>query len=774
MENRATLSLAFLLALVTTAPAKIPSYRGKFNSLPCLAPYIRQMDPDAPKSIEEAMLLPPYQAAYLMEHLGEVSFPITVVDPALQPFFDQGVAQLHTMWFTEAERSFRQVAAADPDCAMAYWGLALANERYPKRAAIYMEQAFTRLSKEPGVTPKEREWLTIYNDYWNPHANPVAEGEIPTDDAVLRARRNRALEAFIYKFPEDLEARAFLLRHLVVDELRSGAVLANHFLVDLLAEEIFGKNPAHPSRDYRAFLWLDENPAHALDTATQITGISSGVPDAWRYAAQIYRAAGKYQAALFYQDAALRVAHRYMMRNLIMPDDMENLAANYAAHVDTLCSMGRLEDAVAASRRLIAMPRTAYLGEKDTLKQKLDGCHSTGKRLLFQTLLRHERWREIIDEAEGGHLRSGDGGAPVEAGAGAKVDWDGRAHAIYWKAIARFNLEGPEAAAEDIAELDALFGKFRVEGTTNEVKAEIVRCIRGLRTYRDLFTKSTATLPDLESNPLPYITDDHLARLLFHAGLYDDALALAARDREARPGQLLSTANFCDLYTRDGKRDQALAFFDSQFRRDATLADPGLILFDRVQPMIKALNLRGNWKLPPLAALDESALPDPDSLGPAAWSPPEAPAWSLPDHTGSAISLESFRGKPVLINFFLGVGCVFCVEQLKAFAPHVEAFEEAGISMIAVSTDSVEVLEKSIGGAIKENGKAPYPFPIVSDESRDVFKSYRAWSDFEESGMHGSALIGPEGRILWLDVSHEPFMFPEFLLEEAKRLLGGR
>ena len=40
----------FIVAPIATAPAKIPSYRGKFNSLPCLTPYIRQMDPDAPKS----------------------------------------------------------------------------------------------------------------------------------------------------------------------------------------------------------------------------------------------------------------------------------------------------------------------------------------------------------------------------------------------------------------------------------------------------------------------------------------------------------------------------------------------------------------------------------------------------------------------------------------------------------------------------------------------------------------------------------------------------
>ncbi len=55
----------------------------------------------------------------------------------LSGFFDQGVCQLHGFWYFEAERSFRQVAAVDPDCAMAYWGMARAN--------TLNEEASTRL-----------------------------------------------------------------------------------------------------------------------------------------------------------------------------------------------------------------------------------------------------------------------------------------------------------------------------------------------------------------------------------------------------------------------------------------------------------------------------------------------------------------------------------------------------------------------------------------------------------------------------------------------------
>src|SRR2546423_667729 len=69
----------------------------------------------------------PRQAAYLMGDTGNISFPITTANPEAQAFFNQGVGQLHGFWYFEAERSFRQVAMLDANCAMAYWGMAYAN-----------------------------------------------------------------------------------------------------------------------------------------------------------------------------------------------------------------------------------------------------------------------------------------------------------------------------------------------------------------------------------------------------------------------------------------------------------------------------------------------------------------------------------------------------------------------------------------------------------------------------------------------------------------------
>ncbi|MBC8113767.1 MAG: alkyl hydroperoxide reductase, partial [Candidatus Saccharimonas sp.] len=83
----------------------------------------------------------PRRAAYLMGTTGNVSFPITSKDPRAQAFFNQGLGQLHGFWYFEAERSFRQICAFDHSCAMAYWGMALANVNNEKRAKSFLAEA---------------------------------------------------------------------------------------------------------------------------------------------------------------------------------------------------------------------------------------------------------------------------------------------------------------------------------------------------------------------------------------------------------------------------------------------------------------------------------------------------------------------------------------------------------------------------------------------------------------------------------------------------------
>src|SRR5579871_2057004 len=69
-------------------------------------------------------LAPPLPAK-LLPGMGTVHLPITTSSPEAQKFFDQGMAQMHSFWAREAERSFLQAAALDPQAPMPQWGIAM-------------------------------------------------------------------------------------------------------------------------------------------------------------------------------------------------------------------------------------------------------------------------------------------------------------------------------------------------------------------------------------------------------------------------------------------------------------------------------------------------------------------------------------------------------------------------------------------------------------------------------------------------------------------------
>ena len=146
-----------------------------------------------------------------------------------------------------------------------------------------------------------------------------------------------------------------------------------------------------------------------------------------------------------------------------------------------------------------------------------------------------------------------------------------------------------------------------------------------------------------------------------------------------------------------------------------------------------------------------------------------APDFTLPDGDGKKTTLRQFKGKPVIVIFYLGAGCAHCIEQLVAFAPEAEAFKKAGIALVAVSTDTVEGLKFTVEKA-KYNGG--FPIPLLSDEKLKAFKAFRAHDDFEQQPLHGTFLIDGEGLIRWQDISFQPFMETKFLLTEAQRLLN--
>jgi peroxiredoxin len=144
--------------------------------------------------------------------------------------------------------------------------------------------------------------------------------------------------------------------------------------------------------------------------------------------------------------------------------------------------------------------------------------------------------------------------------------------------------------------------------------------------------------------------------------------------------------------------------------------------------------------------------------------------FALRDSRGKQFSLADYtkQGKPVLVIFYLGAGCVKCMEQLNLFTPVAKEFQAAGITLLAVGSDTSVGLKQ----ALAQSKTGDFPFPLLSDSSLRTFKAFRAYDDFEKMPLHGCFLIDGKGRIRWQDISFKPFAETRFLLEESKRLLS--
>ena len=168
---------------------------------------------------------------------------------------------------------------------------------------------------------------------------------------------------------------------------------------------------------------------------------------------------------------------------------------------------------------------------------------------------------------------------------------------------------------------------------------------------------------------------------------------------------------------------------------------------------------------------DFGTRPPLESLGPVRWSPVSARGFDLPVAKGGRRRLADFAGRPVVVVFYLGFGCLHCVEQLKAFGPKAKAFADAGIDLVAIGTDSVAGAAASIE-ALEESDRPP--FPLLADPELAAFKAWRCFDDFEGIPLHGTFLVDAAGKVRWQDVSFDPFTEIDWLLGESRRLLGLR
>lgn len=146
----------------------------------------------------------PREKPWEMEGIGKTHFVVTTKSPEVQKWFDQGHTLLHSFWFYEAERAFRWCLKLDPECAMAYWGLARAVENQEHSRTLIQEA----VKRKGQVSERERLYIEAWAERWKQNVpNPTASDA--AEDSREKQFRVR-LEGICLKYPEDLEARSLL------------------------------------------------------------------------------------------------------------------------------------------------------------------------------------------------------------------------------------------------------------------------------------------------------------------------------------------------------------------------------------------------------------------------------------------------------------------------------------------------------------------------------------------------------------------------------------
>lgn len=737
MPNRSDIWLipclrsGFLAAALCVAISATAQYRN--YSLRCLAPLLAEVDPNEPKTLQEAFLSGPKYLARPLEGIGveAIDFPISTESKKAQLFFRQGIALLHALAYREAEQAFRTVVHLDPDCPMGYWGLAQANERRPGVAGLYARAAHDRCDRNRPAL--EQKWTALLTEFYR-------EGENRNLPA-RSAKRIFALEDLLFEFPDNNEIRAFLLRRLTLDHYIANLPVSSRLAVDKLALEFAELAPDHPSRHYRVFLWLDRRPGHILDEARNMSALSPKAAEIRRYTAEAFYAAGHSNEAAVFAKEAIQTDHGNLAHRNLMPWESENLTGNHATLVNILTESGRIDEALAEADAAVALPR------------KNADSSSGLEHLRVEPLMVSGQWDRLANDLET---------HPPLLAAGSPRD---KVQQLQWKALAQIALGNQDRADDFVAAMLRFQRQVLIAGISNSEEKAIAGFIRTTQAIRSLFASRNATPSTLDNADLPALVKAHFLHLAGHTGA---AFQIVKAERENAPRSWLPTAFYSHYAMEAGRKREALFCFDREFRAHGSHADAGLPVLKNLTPVAKNLRLPEKWVLP--SAYQQL---NPGRFGPDTWQPPRAPGFELPDRRGNFITLKQFSNQPVLLNFFLGTGCAYCLEQFDTFRPCYESFENAGIQIVAISLDSPDLLARMLG---TEEELAPgfrerFPFPVLADPGLKTFRDYRVFDELENGPMHGTILISPRGKILWQDIGHSPFNRPEDLLEEAERLL---
>jgi len=347
----------------------------------------------------------PSLPAKLMSGQGDVHFAITTSNPMAQKFFDQGVAQMHSFWATEAERSFRQAAELDPEAPMPWWGVAMvaAGDYRPRFQIDTYDRIFGKasplkatqraveaaakaheLAAVPGkATPVEKLYIEAVAARRDPKSKDPDEGYI------------QGLRAIVAQYPHEVEAKSYLALHLMrgfdlPDKTPRGTSMES---VKLLRELLI-EAPDHPGvhhyiiHGYEGSTFAKE----AWPSCKRYADLVPNIPHALHMPGHIYSQTGRWDDAAKSFYAAAVNERGYMQADKLYGSGHHGHNVHYLATAYSF--QGQYDKGKDAARELLGFkenPREAANLDSFTT------AYRQGWFAMLRVLVQSEGWDEILD-----------------------------------------------------------------------------------------------------------------------------------------------------------------------------------------------------------------------------------------------------------------------------------------------------------------------------------------------------------------------------------------
>jgi tetratricopeptide (TPR) repeat protein len=243
------------------------------------------------------------------EKLGEVLFPISCA-PAVQSSFNHSVALLHSFAYSAAERSFFEVARADPKCAMAHWGAALSYYHQlwePPISPMDLQRGQLEIQKAKslgGGSPREQGFIDALELFYK---------DPPRVPHAARALAyQQAMSTVAHQNPNDRESQIFYALSLLGTASPTDRSRANQKHAAEILEPLFKEYPQHPGAAHYLIHAYDnpELASRGLPAARAYAQIAPSAPHALHMPSHIFTLLGLWQDSILSNSAARAAAQR--------------------------------------------------------------------------------------------------------------------------------------------------------------------------------------------------------------------------------------------------------------------------------------------------------------------------------------------------------------------------------------------------------------------------------------------------------------------------------